>query len=202
MAKFKRISFLIIILAVVFCAAVPQRNLKLLAAKKIRHLKQRPIVLQKRVLARQESVTPYPAADELRPEIPFEEGNIPDEVYGPPDQTYGPPEIDLTPADQLPSEEAPREFAPNPDAEEFQNTEEKIVSPLKAHILRLTRGKKSIKKNLSAHLLQKKRQRLIASSVQAIANPSALPVNMPLSSYTQYLFSNQPLVYTANYQSW
>ena len=47
-------------------------------------------------------VTPYPSADELKPEVPFEETPTPDEVYGPPEQTqfsatpdevYGPPEI-------------------------------------------------------------------------------------------------------------
>lgn len=89
--------------------------------------KGRPVRLiqRNRKLARQEAeepVTPYPSADELKPEVPFEESfpadvpaaedevvpagtdPIPDEVYGPPevailyntpDEVYGPPEFDV-----------------------------------------------------------------------------------------------------------
>lgn len=188
MAKNKRILFLILILIATFNSAVPQRNRQRLVAKKIQQLKHRT-VLQKRVAARLETITPYPTSDELKPEVPFEEGNIPDKVYGP-------PEIDQIPADQLPSEEAPEDFAPNLDAEEFQSAEEKIVSPLKAYISRLTKGKKLSEKSLSSLLLDKSRQRLIVSPFQG---------TFTLGSFRapsqQYLFSNQHYSYPANYQS-
>ncbi|XP_075163547.1 uncharacterized protein LOC142236173 [Haematobia irritans] len=100
-------------------------------AQKIRGRPVR-LIQRNRQLARQEvevPVTPYPSADELKPEVPFEETAptdevavveeaetpeasepIPDEVYGPPegptlynspDEVYGPPEVD---ANALPAE--------------------------------------------------------------------------------------------------
>ncbi|XP_016967591.1 uncharacterized protein LOC108036118 [Drosophila biarmipes] len=64
---------------------------------------------------------PYPSAEELKPEVPFEEG-VPDQTYGPPDLTYGPPPTDAV--EQLPSDEAPQDFTPDPDAEEVQPIEQ------------------------------------------------------------------------------
>ncbi|KAH8324246.1 hypothetical protein KR074_002308 [Drosophila pseudoananassae] len=68
-----------------------------------------------------QEVAPYPSAEELKPEIPFEEG-VPDETYGPPDLTYGPPPTDAV--EQLPSDEEPQDFTPDPDAEEVQPVEQ------------------------------------------------------------------------------
>lgn len=82
-------------------------------------------------LARQQiQATPYPSADALKPEIPFEEGKhdtvaetqdtqrIPDPIYGPPepDLIYGPPSkphptlTKQIPLNQLPSENEPVDF--------------------------------------------------------------------------------------------
>ncbi|KAH8298197.1 hypothetical protein KR018_010614 [Drosophila ironensis] len=71
-----------------------------------------------------QQAAPYPSAEELKPEIPFEEG-VPDETYGPPDQTYGPPDQTYGPpptdaVEQLPSAEDPQNFTPDPDAEQIQ----------------------------------------------------------------------------------
>lgn len=68
-----------------------------------------------------QEVAPYPSAEELKPEVPFEEG-VPDETYGPPDQTYGPPPTDAV--EQLPSDQDPQDFTPDPDAEEVQPVEQ------------------------------------------------------------------------------
>ncbi|BFF93315.1 uncharacterized protein DMAD_11189 [Drosophila madeirensis] len=68
-------------------------------------------------LAKQQAAAPYPSAEELKPEIPFEEG-VPDQTYGPPDLTYGPPPTDQV--EQLPSADEPQDFTPDPDAEEVQ----------------------------------------------------------------------------------
>ncbi|KAH8379006.1 hypothetical protein KR009_002588 [Drosophila setifemur] len=69
-----------------------------------------------------DAVTPYPSADELKPEVPFEEAApaepAPDAVYGPPDaapnavpdEVYGPPDVtgnDL-PAADIPAEQQAR----------------------------------------------------------------------------------------------
>ncbi|XP_037807787.1 fibrous sheath CABYR-binding protein [Lucilia sericata] len=212
MAQFKKISLIILVLAIVACSAEPARYRQRLAAKKLQPLRQRPAVPQKRVLARQEAVTPYPTADELKPEVPFEEGNQPDEVYGPPDETYGPPELDETPADQLPSEEAPEEFAPNPDAEEFQPAEEESVAPVEEEqVSRLTNRRKSNKKNISSRLVQKKKakksQRLVVAPAPVVAPAASVPVALPFATpYTaqsqQYYLLNQPFAYTAQYQAW
>ncbi|XP_061390792.1 small ribosomal subunit protein bS16-like [Musca vetustissima] len=80
MAKFMQILF-VAFLAIALVSAEPKR-----------------FQGKRRFLARQEvaeeAVTPYPSADELKPEVPFNEAeaaeeqtpNQPDEVYGPPEQ--------------------------------------------------------------------------------------------------------------------
>ncbi|XP_017016348.1 uncharacterized protein [Drosophila kikkawai] len=72
-----------------------------------------------------DAVTPYPSADELKPEVPFDEAApsaadpTPDAVYGPPDaapnavpdEVYGPPDAtgnDLPPAADIPAEQQAR----------------------------------------------------------------------------------------------
>ncbi|KAH8270309.1 hypothetical protein KR018_007607 [Drosophila ironensis] len=74
-----------------------------------------------------DAVTPYPSADELKPEVPFNEGApapaaadpTPDAVYGPPDaapnavpdEVYGPPDVtgnDLPAAADVPAEQQAR----------------------------------------------------------------------------------------------
>ncbi|XP_018785340.1 PREDICTED: alpha/beta-gliadin-like [Bactrocera latifrons] len=117
MKMFHKTAILLLVLAVAFTHAEPPR------------FRQRNSRLQQRrpFFARQESVpsapeepepAPYPSADELKPEDPFqaEEELEPELVYGPPDPTYGPP---LPATDPLPVVDAPAEFAPNPEAEEF-----------------------------------------------------------------------------------
>ncbi|XP_043649920.1 uncharacterized protein LOC122617925 [Drosophila teissieri] len=73
-----------------------------------------------------DAVTPYPSADELKPEVPFDEAAAPtaaeptpDAVYGPPDaapnsvpdEVYGPPDVtgnDLPAAADIPAEQQAR----------------------------------------------------------------------------------------------
>ncbi|KPU73252.1 uncharacterized protein Dana_GF27232 [Drosophila ananassae] len=93
-------SLLVVILAFGGISALPAKSVKRL---------------------QKQEVAPYPSAEELKPEIPFEEG-VPDETYGPPDQTYGPPPTDAV--EQLPSDEDPQDFTPDPDAEEVQPVEQ------------------------------------------------------------------------------
>ncbi|XP_037939045.1 uncharacterized protein LOC119672141 [Teleopsis dalmanni] len=101
MAKILCILFVALVFAVALNEAEPQR------ARSSRITRPRT-----RYLARQEAaadaaaVTPYPSADELKPDVPFDEAaappavQTPDEVYGPPettynapDEVYGPPEV-------------------------------------------------------------------------------------------------------------
>nr|XP_036216661.1 uncharacterized protein LOC106622990 [Bactrocera oleae] len=115
---FHKTAILLLVLAVAFATAEPPR------------FRQRNSRLQQRrpFSARQESVPSppeqpefalYPSADELKPQNPFqgeEEVIDPELVYGAPDLTYGPP---LPAIDPLPVVDAPQEFAPNAEAEEF-----------------------------------------------------------------------------------
>ncbi|XP_054085069.1 uncharacterized protein LOC105213458 [Zeugodacus cucurbitae] len=115
---FHKTAIILLVLAVAFATAEPPR----FRLRNSRLQQRRPFS------ARQESVpsepaqpefAPYPSADELKPENPFEaeeEVTEPELVYGSPDPTYGPP---LPATDPLPVADAPQEFAPNPDAEEF-----------------------------------------------------------------------------------
>ena len=117
-------KFIVLFLSFAFVVAFAQ------AASQRKRVSSRLVTRQRtRVLARQEldadaAVTPYPSADELKPEVPFNEipdvaaefpGDVeqqPDEVYGPPEQTddhipdevYGPPEF------WLPTEESDLTF--------------------------------------------------------------------------------------------
>ncbi|KAH8334149.1 uncharacterized protein [Drosophila kikkawai] len=88
-------------------------------------------------LSRQQDAAPYPSAEELKPEVPFEEG-VPDQTYGPPDLTYGPPPTDAV--EQLPSDEEPQDFTPDPDAEEVQPVQEAQLARL-TNINRLPGGR-------------------------------------------------------------
>ncbi|KAH8259017.1 hypothetical protein KR038_007372 [Drosophila bunnanda] len=96
-------SLLVLILALGMIKAVPARS------------------------ARQQAAAPYPSAEELKPEVPFEEG-VPDQTYGPPDLTYGPPPTDAV--EQLPSDEEPQDFTPDPDAEEVQPIQQATLARL------------------------------------------------------------------------
>ncbi|XP_017068579.1 uncharacterized protein LOC108106172 [Drosophila eugracilis] len=89
-------SFLVLILALGAISAQPAKSTKQLE---------------------KQQAAPYPSADELKPEVPFEEGE-PDQTYGPPDLTYGPPPTDAV--EQLPSDEQAQDFTPDSDAEEVQ----------------------------------------------------------------------------------
>ncbi|EDV59357.1 uncharacterized protein LOC6541023 [Drosophila erecta] len=103
-----------------------------------------------------QQAAPYPSADELKPEVPFEEG-VPDQTYGPPDLTYGPPPTDAV--EQLPSDEEPQDFTPDPDAEEVQ--------PIQQAPARLT---KQIRSRPQAQGLI-----LLSSSPLRVANSNGIP---------------------------
>lgn len=103
-----------------------------------------------------QQAAPYPSADELKPEVPFEEG-VPDQTYGPPDLTYGPPPTDAV--EQLPSDEEPQDFTPDPDAEEVQ--------PVQQAPARLT---KQIRNGPRAQGLI-----LLSSSPLRVANSNGIP---------------------------
>ncbi|EDW52136.1 GM12983 [Drosophila sechellia] len=103
-----------------------------------------------------QQAAPYPSADELKPEVPFEEG-VPDQTYGPPDLTYGPPPTDAV--EQLPSDEEPQDFTPDPDAEEVQ--------PIQQAAARLT---KQIRNGPRAQGLI-----LLSSSPLRVANSNGIP---------------------------
>ncbi|XP_061390766.1 fibrous sheath CABYR-binding protein-like [Musca vetustissima] len=82
MAKFMQILF-VAFLAIALVSAEPKR-----------------FQGRRRFLARQEvaeeAVTPYPSADELKPEVPFNEAEAPEEqTPNQPDEVYGPPEQDV-----------------------------------------------------------------------------------------------------------
>lgn len=126
MAKLQAL-LLVIAVCLVACGEAQQRQ----------RAAQRLTRGRSRYLARQElaapadvdaaAVTPYPSADELKPEVPFDEAAAaapsaaeptPDAVYGPPDaapapnnvpdEVYGPPDVtgnDL-PAADVPAEQA------------------------------------------------------------------------------------------------
>ncbi|XP_037953717.1 uncharacterized protein LOC119683900 [Teleopsis dalmanni] len=198
MAKFSKLSMFLVVLAVVACSAEPPRyrSLKLQQGRR-------------RVLARQEiAPTPYPSADELKPEVPFVEevAAQPDVVYGPPDQTYGPPQVGPS-VEQLPSDEAPQQFAPNPDAEEFLPAQQAPIDP--ARFTKRNKGRLVNKQTAplrSSAKLQKpvavKSQRLVSVNAPiAAAAPAPIGVALPLQGQ-QYFVVNNPFAYTAQFQSW
>ncbi|XP_039492975.1 uncharacterized protein LOC120452687 [Drosophila santomea] len=103
-----------------------------------------------------QQAAPYPSAEELKPEVPFEEG-VPDQTYGPPDLTYGPPPTDAV--EQLPSDEEPQDFTPDPDAEEVQ--------PIQQSPARLTKQIRSGPRSQGLILL--------SSSPLRVANSNGIP---------------------------
>ncbi|XP_017132584.1 uncharacterized protein LOC108149478 [Drosophila elegans] len=117
-------------------------------------------------LQRQQAA-PYPSAEELKPEVPFEEGvpeSEPDQTYGPPDLTYGPPPTDAV--EQLPTDEEPQDFTPDPDAEEVQPSQQAPA--------RLT---KQIRNRPQSQGLI-----LLSSSPFRLLNANAIPVPIPIQS--------------------
>ncbi|XP_075161045.1 uncharacterized protein LOC142233865 [Haematobia irritans] len=220
MANLLKISLILLVVAIVACSAEAPRYRQ---GGKLQQQKRRlqPLRLQPRhKLARQEldeAVTPYPTAEELKPEVVFEEGNKPDEIYGPPDAVYGPPETEAAPSttDQLPSEEAPGEFGPHPDAEEFQPSEVEAEQPsrLTSRRNKIKNGKiTSSSSSSSSRLIQKKKspksQRLVTAPIIAAPAAPAVPISaipftasFPTTSQ-QYFVVNQPFSYSAQYQIW
>ncbi|XP_073842465.1 uncharacterized protein [Musca autumnalis] len=93
MAKFMQILF-VAFLAFALVAAEPKR----FQARRNRFLARQEVA--------EEAVTPYPSADELKPEVPFNEAEAPveevpveetpveEETPNQPDEVYGPPETD------------------------------------------------------------------------------------------------------------
>lgn len=85
MAKFMQIIFVALLVVALCCAEAPRSRTSRFQAKR------------NRFLARQEAeepavVTPYPSADELKPEVPFDEAAAAEEQPNQPDEVYGPPE--------------------------------------------------------------------------------------------------------------
>nr|XP_016945633.1 uncharacterized protein LOC108021429 [Drosophila suzukii] len=110
-----------------------------------------------------QQAAPYPSAEELKPEVPFEEG-VPDQTYGPPDLTYGPPPTDAV--EQLPSAEEPQDFTPDPDAEEVQ--------PIEQAPARLT--KQTRRRPQSQGLI------LLSSSPFQVINPNGIPAPVAIQA--------------------
>ncbi|XP_065362242.1 uncharacterized protein LOC135955806 [Calliphora vicina] len=84
MAKFVQILF-VALLAVALCSAEAPRS------RTSRFQARRNRFLARQEAAEPAAVTPYPTADELKPEVPFDEAvaaeeQQPDEVYGPPEE--------------------------------------------------------------------------------------------------------------------
>ncbi|TDG44071.1 hypothetical protein AWZ03_009496 [Drosophila navojoa] len=123
MAKFQvLIVIAACLLAVSECQVQRQRQVQRLSRGRSRYFAR-----QELAPADPDAVTPYPSADELKPEVPFDEAAAPaaaeptpDAVYGPPDaapnavpdEVYGPPDVtgnDLPAADaaaDVPAEQA------------------------------------------------------------------------------------------------
>lgn len=85
MAKFMQIIFVALFVVAMCSAEAPRSRTSRYQAKR------------NRFLARQEAeepaaVTPYPSADELKPEVPFDEAAAAEEQPNQPDEVYGPPE--------------------------------------------------------------------------------------------------------------
>lgn len=125
MAKFQ---VLLLIAACVLAIAEAQqvkRQLQRSASQRLSRGRSRYSARQELAADADAAVTPYPSADELKPEVPFDEAAAPaaieptpDAVYGPPDalpapnnvpdEVYGPPDVtgnDL-PAADVPAEQA------------------------------------------------------------------------------------------------
>ncbi|XP_061390772.1 uncharacterized protein LOC133326114 [Musca vetustissima] len=125
MAKFVQILF-VAFLAIALCSAeAPRSRYARVQAKRTRFL------ARQEVAAEPDVVTPYPSADELKPEVPFDEAaastpeeeqipNQPDEVYGPPEQDVPVATDDVAPVEGEVEAEAPvaEEEAVVPVAEE------------------------------------------------------------------------------------
>ncbi|XP_012159902.1 alpha/beta-gliadin MM1 [Ceratitis capitata] len=113
---FHKSTILLLVLGLTCAIAEPPR----FHPRNSRFQQRRPFFARQESAPAQPEFAPYPSADELKPENPFqaEEEAVtePELVYGPPDATYGPP---LPVTDPLPAVESPPDFAPNPDAEEF-----------------------------------------------------------------------------------
>lgn len=122
MAKFQVILVIAVCLVAIGEAQQRQRAAQRLTRGRSRYLARQELASPADVDAA--AVTPYPSADELKPEVPFDEAApsaaepTPDAVYGPPDaapapnnvpdEVYGPPDVtgnDL-PAADVPAEQA------------------------------------------------------------------------------------------------
>ncbi|XP_005177256.1 uncharacterized protein LOC101888174 [Musca domestica] len=85
MAKFMQILFVAFLAIALVSAEAPRRRFQ---ARRNRFLARQEVA--------EEAVTPYPSADELKPEVPFNEAEAPEQITpNQPDEVYGPPELDL-----------------------------------------------------------------------------------------------------------
>ncbi|XP_054732280.1 uncharacterized protein LOC129240479 [Anastrepha obliqua] len=188
-----------IILLLVLAVAVATAEPPLFRPRSSRLQQRRPF------FARQESVpsppqpdaAPYPSADELKPENPFqgeEETTEPDLVYGPPDSTYGPP---LPATDPLPAVEGPPEFAPNPDAEEFARFSQRparLQQRTQLHLVQRTQRlqqrkqqQKAVIKQIVKAPQQKATIKQVVSTQRLVAKPApaaAVVVSAPIAAAT------------------
>ncbi|XP_075161225.1 uncharacterized protein LOC142234038 [Haematobia irritans] len=116
-------------------------------SSRLQHNRRNRFLARQEVAEEPEAVTPYPSADELKPEVPFDEAvaaeeqtpNQPDEVYGPPEQETD----DVTPVEQEEEEEVAitEEEAVAAEEEAAIAEEEAIVSS------RLTARRGAIRKS-------------------------------------------------------
>uniref|UniRef100_A0A1A9ZS59 DUF4794 domain-containing protein n=1 Tax=Glossina pallidipes TaxID=7398 RepID=A0A1A9ZS59_GLOPL len=90
MVRFVQILFAVTTLTVIAAEAPKSRSLRLQPSRR-NHLLARQVA----ETAATDAVTPYPSADELKPELPFEEAgsnfNQEEQIFGQPDTVYGPP---------------------------------------------------------------------------------------------------------------
>ncbi|XP_005177252.1 titin-like [Musca domestica] len=85
MAKFMQILFVAFLAIALVSAEAPRRRFQ---GRRNRFLARQEVA--------EEAVTPYPSADELKPEVPFNEAEAPEQITpNQPDEVYGPPEQDL-----------------------------------------------------------------------------------------------------------
>ncbi|XP_075160484.1 uncharacterized protein LOC142233443 [Haematobia irritans] len=131
MAKFMQILFVSCLVFALCSAEIPRSRTSRV------HVNRR-----NRFLARQEvaeepaAVTPYPSADELKPEVPFDEAvaaeeqtpNQPDEVYGPPEQDV--PSNDVAPVEDEAATIGEDEETPAVADEEEAVAQEEVSSRL------------------------------------------------------------------------
>ncbi|XP_065362414.1 fibrous sheath CABYR-binding protein-like [Calliphora vicina] len=140
MAKFMEILF-VALLAVALCSAEAPRS------RTSRFQARRNRFLARQEAAEPAAVTPYPTADELKPEVPFDEAvateeQQPDEVYGPPEEE-APVETDDVAAAEEEQAVADEEQAVAEEEEQPVGAEEEEAAPARLTARRTSSARRS-----------------------------------------------------------